>query len=92
MITKFKEPIKTQSSQIDELYDGKYVAYQRTPEMSGKDICFVVATGDKTDEDYYALEEYVGELINKTGMPGNVCVGNKNRGEDNLYVVFRDVQ
>ena len=92
MITKFKEPIKTKTSQIDELYDGKYVAFQGTDEMFGMDICYIVATGDKTDEDYYALEDYTDELIKETGIPSGVRVGNKNRGEDNLYVVFRDVQ
>ena len=92
MITKFKKPVKTLSSQIDELYDGKYVAYQDTPEMFGEGLCFVVATGDKTDEVYDELWRYVDELREKTGVRGSVCVGNKHRYDDELYVVISNVQ
>jgi len=90
MIEKFKEPIKTKTSQIDELYDGKYVAYQQHRDVF--EVCYVVAIGDKTDENYDVLEDYVDELIKENAIPGGVRVGNKNRGDEELYVVFRDVR
>jgi len=92
MIEKFDKPVEIMDSEIDEKYDGKYVAYQRTSEMFGEGQCYVVAIGDKNDENFDSLFEYVRKLSKENGIPGSVRVGNKNRGTEELYVVFSDVR
>ncbi|MCL1996204.1 MAG: hypothetical protein FWG63_08365 [Defluviitaleaceae bacterium] len=95
MITKFKKPIKTKSADIDELYDGKYVAYLQTSEMFGNGIGFVVATSEKTREAYTELLKYIEALLENEedeDLRGGVRVGNKNREDEELYVIFRDVR
>ena len=92
MITKFDKPIKTKNRDIDELYNGKYVAYLDTSEMFGDGLCYVAAIGEKTDEVFDELLAYIRVLREKVGMRGSVCVGNKNREDDDLYVVFSNVR
>ena len=92
MITKFDKPIKTKKQDIDELYDGKYIAFLDTTELFGEGLCYVAAMGEKTDEVFDELYAYIRVLREKEGMHGGVRVGNKNRWEEDLYVIFRDVR
>ena len=93
MITKFENPELLTCDEIDEKYDGMYVAVQETDELFSEGLGYVVAVGEKTDEVFVTLLNHNRAMFKSNGMSGTVRSGNKNRDEeDNLYVVFSDVQ
>jgi len=92
MITKLEKPELLTRNEIDEKYDGMYVAVQRTDELFSEGLGYVVAVGAQTDEVFKELFNYIDLMYKVNGMSGTVKCGDKNRDEDELYVVFSNVQ
>ena len=92
MITKFEKPELLTRLEIDQKYDGQYVAVQQTDELFGEGLGYVVAVGEKTEAVFNELLDYIGILLNSNGMGGTVVSGNTIREEDELYVVISNVR
>ena len=100
MITTFEKPELLSRPEIDEKFDGNYVAIKSTDELFSEGLGYVVAIGEKTESIYNELYDYLSSLRQSNlsslrqlgGMYGRVGVANKTRDEDELYVVFSNVQ
>ena len=92
MIKKINSPELLTNIEIDEKYDGLYVAIQQTDELFSEGLGYVVAVGEKTDEIFTEMTNYISFLFKSTGMCGTIRIGDKNRDGEKLYVIFRNVR